>query len=130
LSSNNVRFSDPIPLQLFQPQLSAATFHPSCIFLQSEARFETLKKPAAGGFPEFIHQILTDDAFTLIDVLPAPASGWRLRVWKKNAIAPDVLTKSGGFYVTTGFQAEIPLTDVVFKRPDGATGNNSLIYIQ
>jgi RHS repeat-associated protein len=113
-----------IRLELSQPQLSSDTFHPSCLFLQSEALFETLKKPAAGGFPEFIHQILTDDAFTLIDILPAPDSGWRLRVWKRNAAT---LTKIGGFYDTTGFITKTPLNDVVFKR---SSGDNTLIYIQ
>jgi RHS repeat-associated protein len=117
----------PILLELSQPQLSAASFHPSCLFLQSEALIETLKKPAAGGFPEFIHQILTDDAFTLIDLLPAPDSGFRVRVWKRNAAA---LTKSGGYYVTTNFDTKIPLNDVTFKRPPGSTSDNTLIYSQ
>ncbi len=126
--------SDPlqqnqIRLELSQTQLSAATFHPSCLFLQSEARFETLKKPAAGGFPEYIHQIVTDDAFTLIDVLPD--SGWRLRVWRRPQQLP---TKSlDGFYNTANFvdpKKATPLTDVIFKRPDGSSGNNTLIYIQ
>ena len=116
-----------IRLEISQPQISNATFHPSCLFLQSEAIFETLKKPATDGFPEYIHQILTDDAFTLIDLLPAPESGWRLRVWKRNAAA---LTKSGDYYVTTGFVSQVPLKDVTFKRPTGTTGNNTLVYVQ
>ena len=117
-----------ISLELSQPQLSAASFHPSCLYLQSEALFETLKKPAADGFPEFIHQILTDDAFTLVDVLPAPDSGWRLRVWKRDAAALNRTT--GGFYVTTDFVGKTPLTDVIFKRPTGSTGNDTLLYTQ
>ncbi len=116
-----------ISLELSQPQISATTFHPSALFLQSEALFETLKKPAVDGLPEYIHQILTDDAFALIDVLPSPESGWRVRVWKRNA-AP--LTKSGGYYVTTNFVTKTPLTDVTFKRPDGSTANDVLLYIQ
>ena len=124
--------SDPlqqmqISLSLTQTQLSAATFHPSCLFTQSEALYETYKKPAAGGQLEYIHQILTDDAFTLIDVLPAPDSGWRMRVWKRNVAT---LTKSGGLYVTTEFETKIPLNDVTFKRPTGITGSNTLIYTQ
>ena len=116
-----------ISLELFQPQISAATFHPSVLFHQSEATFTTLKKPAAGGFPEYIHQILADDAFTLIEILPTPESGWRLRNWKRNA-AP--LTLSGGFYITTGFNTVPPLTDVTFRRPTGSTANDTLLYIQ
>jgi hypothetical protein len=125
--SSDTLQQSPILLELSQPQLSAASFHPSCLFLQSEALIETLKKPAAGGFPEFIHQILTDDAFTLIDMLPAPDSGFRVRVWKRNAAA---LTKSGGYYVTTNFVTKIPLNDVTFKRPAGSTSDNTLIYSQ
>ena len=115
-----------IHLELTQPQISAATFHPSCLYLQAEAIFETLKKPDAGG--EYIHQILTDDCFTLITLLPAnEGSGWRLRVWKRNAAT---LTSSGGYYVTTGFEAIPPLNDVTFKRPAGSASNNTLLYTQ
>jgi RHS repeat-associated protein len=119
-------------LELSQPQIGAATFHPSCLYVHSEAAAnEFIKKPAAGGFPEFIHQVVTSDRFTLIDLLPAPESGWRLRVWKKDAIAPALLTKSGAFYITTGFEAlppsKPPLKDVIFKRPVGTTGNNTLL---
>ncbi|MBJ7424441.1 MAG: hypothetical protein JHD23_08110 [Akkermansiaceae bacterium] len=119
-------------LELSQPQIGAATFHPSCLYVHSEAAAnEFIKKPAAGGFPEFIHQVVTSDRFTLIDLLPAPESGWRLRVWKKDAIAPALLTKSGAFYITTGFEAlppsQPPLKDVIFKRPTGNTGNNTLL---
>ena len=116
-----------IHLDLFQSKISAALFHPSCLFMQSEAVLTSLKKPAAGGFPEYIHQVLTDDTFTLIEILTAPESGWRLRSWKRTA-AP--LTLSGGFYVTTGFAAVTPLTAVTFRRPTGSTANNTLIYIQ
>jgi RHS repeat-associated protein len=116
-----------VSLRISQTQLSAATFHPSCLFLQSESIYETYKKPAADGQLEYIHQILTDDAFTLIDVLPAPDSGWRMRVWKRNVAT---LTKSGGFYVTTEFETKIPLNDVTFKCPTGITSSNTLIYTQ
>lgn len=116
-----------VVLELSQPQFGAATFHPSCLYVHSEASNELLKKPAASGFPEFIHQVLTNDRFTLIDLLPAPESGWRLRVWKRDAIAPALLTKSGGFYITTGFESLPPLKDVIFKRPTGTTGNNTLL---
>lgn len=125
--SSNPLQQRQIHLELSQTQISAATFHPSVLFLQSEATFTTLKKPAAGGFPEYIHQILTDDAFTHIEILPAPASGWRLRVWKRNAAA---LTLSGGFYSITGFNAVTPLTDVTFSRPTGSSSNDTLIYVQ
>ena len=116
-----------IDIELSQTQLSVATFHPSCLFTDQEALYETYKKPAVGGQLEYIHQILTDDAFTLIDVLPAPDSGWRMRVWKRNVAT---LTKSGGLYVTTEFETKIPLNDVTFKRPTGITGSNTLIYTQ
>jgi RHS repeat-associated protein len=125
--------SDPLQqkqviLRLSQPRVSSATLHPSCLFLQSEAIYETLRKTAANG-TEYIHQILTDDAFTLIEQLTPPETGWRLRVWKRDA---SVLSKSGGYYVTAGFtsQSVYPLTDVTFKDP--ATGNpeDKLLYIQ
>ena len=125
--SDNPQQQMQINLELSQPQLSAATFHPSCLFVQSEALFEILKKPAAGDFSEFIHQILTDDVFTLVDVLPAPDRGWRLRVWKRDAAS---LNKSGGFYVTTEFLTKTPLNDVIFKRPNGSSGDDVLIYSQ
>jgi YD repeat-containing protein len=115
-----------IHLELSQSQISAATFHPSCLFLQSEANFEKLTKPPADGFGEYIHQILTDDCFTLVDLLPDPDSGWRLRVWKRDAAA---LTSVDGLYVTTGFVAETPLNDVIFKR-SSTGGDNTLLYIQ
>jgi RHS repeat-associated protein len=128
------RYFSPSPMQqrqvhleLFQSKISAALFHPSCLFMQSEAVLTSLKKPAAGGFPEYIHQVLTDDTFTLIETLTTPESGWRLRVWKRDA-AP--LNLSGGFYVTTGFNAVTPLTDVTFRRPTGSNANDTLIYIQ
>lgn len=116
-----------IHLEFYQSKISSALFHPSVLYLQSEALFTTLKKPAAGGFPEYIHQILTDDAFTHIEILPAPASGWRLRVWKRDAAS---LTLSGGFYSIASFNAVTPLTDVTFSRPTGSSSNNTLIYIQ
>jgi RHS repeat-associated protein len=125
-SSNPLQQSE-VKLEISQPQFGASTFHPSCAFIQSEAIFETLKIPAAGGFPEYIHQVLTDDQFTLIDLLPSPDSGWRIRVWKRN-IAP--LTKSGGYYVTTGFENATtpPLTEVIFKRPLGSTNDTTLLW--
>ena len=126
------RYFSPSPMQqrkiyleLFQSKISASLFHPSCLFMQSEAVLTSLKKPAAGGFPEYIHQVLTDDTFTLIETLTTPESGWRLRVWKRNA-AP--LNLSGGFYVTSGFDAATPLTDVTFRRPTGSTANDTLIF--
>ena len=125
--SSNPLQQRQIHLELSQTQISAATFHPSVLFLQSEATFTTLKKPAEGGFPEYIHQILTDDAFTHIEILPAPASGWRLRVWKRDAAA---LTLSGGYYSITGFNSVTPLTDVTFSRPTGSSSNDTLIYVQ
>jgi RHS repeat-associated protein len=116
-----------IHLELSQPQLSSATFHPSCLYLESEALFEIYEKPASNGFPKYIHQILTSDAFTLIEALPTPGSGWRLRVWKRDA-AP--LVKSEGYYVTSEFSAKTPLSDMVFKRPPDSNDNNSLLYIK
>ena len=111
-------------LEISQPQIGAALFHPSCLFLNTEATNEFYKKPAAGGFPEFIHQLLTTDRFTLIDLLPAPDRGWRLRVWRRDA-AP--LVKSAGFYVTTSFEAVTPLKDFIFKRPANGSDDNTLL---
>ena len=116
-----------ISLGISQTQISAAIFYPSCLFVESEALFSIIKKPGLDESLGYIHQMLTDDAFTLIDVLPAPASGWRLRVWKRDAAA---LTMAGGLYVTTEFETKIPIKDAIFKRPTGSTGNNTLIYIQ
>jgi hypothetical protein len=116
-----------VVLELSQPQIGAAIFHPSCLFVHSEGTNEMFTKPAAGGFPAFIHQVMTRDRFTLIDLLPAPESGWRLRVWKRDATAPALPTKSGGFYITTGFEVLPPLKDVIFKRPTGHTGDNTLL---
>jgi hypothetical protein len=61
-------------LEISEPQIGAALFHPSCLFLNTEATNELFKKPAKDGFPEFIHQLLTSDRFTVIDLLPAPES--------------------------------------------------------
>ena len=124
-----------VTIEISQPQIDASTFHPSCLFLQSEAAFETLKKPAANGFHEYIHQVVTDDRFTLIDMLPAPDIGWRIRIWKSNVAA---LHKIGYYgvnglevsYDTSGFIALTPLTDVVFKRPTGSSDSNTLIFIR
>ena len=116
-----------ITLQLSQPQISAQTFHPSCLFLESSALFELLAKPDVGG--EFIHQILTDDTFTLIELLaptaPAVGSGFRVRIWRRDVAN---LERSGAYYATAGFEAVTPLSDVTFKR--GATDDNTLLYIQ
>jgi RHS repeat-associated protein len=116
-----------VAIEFTQSQIGASTFHPSCLSVYVEAAYELIKKPEAGDSREYIHQILTSDRFTLIDVLPAPESGWRLRIWKRDA-AP--LNKSGAFYVTSGFEALPPLKDVVFKRPAGSSDYNTLIYIQ
>jgi RHS repeat-associated protein len=125
-----------IPLKIAQAQISAATFHPSCLFLQSEAIIEVLRKSDAGG--DYIHQILTDDAFTLVELAaatttPPAGSGWRIRVWKRNA--GSLSTKDGeGFYVTGGtggFESSTALADVTFRHEAGSEGdNNKLIYTQ
>ena len=99
--------------------------------MESEAYFETHKKPAADGFPKYIYQILTDDCFTLIDLLPTSEGiGWHLRVWKRSAVS---LVRSGdeeGTFITTPFYANdcpTPLNDVTFKR---GADVNTLICIQ
>ncbi len=123
------------PLKISQSQISDATFHPSCLFLDSEANIEAvLKKSDAGG--EYIHQILTDDAFTLIEPVaatstPAAGSGWRVRVWKRNA--GTLTEKDGdGFYITTSFEAatNTPLKDVTFRHIAGTEiDSNTLTLI-
>jgi RHS repeat-associated protein len=119
-----------IPLKISQTRISAATFHPSCLFLQSEAVMTVLRKSDAGG--EFIHQILTDDAFTLVNLLPPnDGSGFRVRVWKSNA-ASLADRDNEGFYITAGtgkFESVTALTDVTFKR-ETANDDNTLVYIQ
>ncbi|TAG09277.1 MAG: RHS repeat protein, partial [Verrucomicrobia bacterium] len=126
--------SDPlqrsqVKVLIQQTQFSAALFHPSCVFFDSMmSDFEKIDKPASGGFPAFVHQIVTDDCFTLIDTLPASeGSGWRARVWKKNLAA---LNKVGTFYDATPFFAHPPLTDITFKRPSATAGDNTLLYLE
>jgi RHS repeat-associated protein len=111
-------------LELAQTQLSAATFHPSCLFLQSESYVLVGSQPALNGAPEYINQILTDDAYTFIDLLPAPQSGWRLRVWKRD---PAIAGLNIGLYTA---KPQPPLNEVTFRRPTGITGDNTLIYTQ
>jgi RHS repeat-associated protein len=111
-------------LELAQTQLSAATFHPSCLFLQSESFVLVGKQPALNGAPEYINQILTDDAYTFIDLLPAPQSGWRLRVWKRD---PAIAGLNIGLYSA---KPQPPLNEVTFRRPTGITSDNTLIYTQ
>lgn len=125
--SNDPLQEHQVNVEFSQSQIGAATFHPSALAIHSDAEFEKLMKPSAGGFPEFIHQILTIDCFTLIDLLPYPDSGWRLRTWRRDAAA---LTKSGSYYVTSSFATKTPLKDVIVRRPAGSSGNNDLIYIQ
>ena len=116
-----------IRLELSQTKISATTFHPSCLFIESEANFRTLRK-TDDVFGEYINQILTDDCFTLIENLTdTPGQGFRIRVWKRNGATP---TSFGGTYATDNFLAITPLNDVTFKRPDGSPGNDTLIYIQ
>ncbi|MEN9992389.1 MAG: hypothetical protein RLZZ224_2091, partial [Verrucomicrobiota bacterium] len=50
--SSNPMQQRQIHLELYQTQISAALFHPSVLFLQSEALINIRKKPAANGFPE------------------------------------------------------------------------------
>ena len=81
-----------VPLRINQTQISSATFHPSCLTLDSEAIFERLPKSDSGG--DYLHQIVTDDAITQLDLLsggmPAGYSqgtncgpGWQIRVWRR-----------------------------------------------
>ena len=125
-----------VPLRINQTQISSATFHPSCLTLDSEAVFERLPGSDSGG--DYLHQIVTDDAITQIDLLPGgtPAGfteatncgpGWQIRVWRRAFPLGD---KNGnGYYVTTSLGT--PLTNAVICRPQGAltTDNNKLLFI-
>ena len=59
---------DPRKIFIQKALIDASCFHPSCIELDDGGTVEVLKKPAAGGFPEYIHQILSDDILTQIDL--------------------------------------------------------------
>ena len=118
-----------IPLRISQTRFSADTFNPACLYLQSEAVFTTLKRTDPTG-GEYLHQILTDDAFTFIEklapVAPAAGSGFRVRVWKRHA-SPLIMELSG-YYKTSDFDMLTPLTDATFKR--GAADDSTLLYVQ
>jgi len=114
-----------IRMEISQVQISAATFHPSCLFIQSEANFQKVTKPAAGGYPEYIYQVITDDVFTVIELLDPnhPGNGFRVRVWKRNAAALNQLNDNSGYYDVGPFNnypTVTPLTDVTFA-PDTST---------
>lgn len=120
-----------IPMRISLPMISWEAFDPSSLYMEADAILQVLRKTDSGG-PEYIHQVLTDDAFTLVERLspaaPAAGSGFRIRVWKRDAVT-SMTTTSGGYYVTTGFDAVTPLTEVIFKRAT-ASNNNNLVYIQ
>jgi len=130
-----------LQLKISQTQISAATFHPSCLYLQSEANYIVVKAKDVNGF-EYITEILTDDSFTLIEPLDYahPANGFRVRVWKRDAAPLNLMHDSsyfGGTILTPYYDAQpfgspsvTPLTDVTFQRPTGATDSDTLIYIQ
>ncbi|MEI7910008.1 MAG: RHS repeat-associated core domain-containing protein [Verrucomicrobiota bacterium] len=127
-----------IPLRINQTQISAATFHPSCLTLNSEALFETLHKWDING--DYIYQIVTDDAFTQVDILAdgatpvgfgamAVGAGWQIRVWKK---PPPPFSKSSGpnsYYTAPDNAVDIPLTNAVICRPQGVLTSNTLLFI-
>ena len=117
---------DPRKIFIQKALIDASCFHPSCIELDDGGTVEVLKKPATGGFPEYIHQILSDDIFTQIDLLVAPESGFRIRTWQRTWAT---LNKVSGFYDSTGIATFTPISDITFKRPTGSTGNNTLLYI-
>jgi RHS repeat-associated protein len=118
---------DPRKIFIQKALIDASCFHPSCIELDDGGEVEVLKKPATGGFPEYIHQILSDDIFTQIDLLVAPESGFRIRTWQRTWAT---LNKVSGFYDSTGIATFTPISDITFKRPTGSTGNNTLLYIK
>ena len=125
-----------VPLRINQTRISSETFHPSCLTLDSEAFFERLPKSDADG--DYLHQIVTDDAITQIDLLsgglpagyltgPNCGPGWQIRVWRRPVSLGD---KDGnGYYVTTSLGT--PLTNAVICRPQGAltTDNNTLLFL-
>jgi hypothetical protein len=125
-----------IPLRISQTRISLATFHPSCLILDSEALFERIPQSDAGG--AFLHQIVTDDAITQIDLLSGgrPAGypegtncgpGWQIRVWKRPTSLGD--KDEDDYYVTTSLGT--PLTNAVICRPQGKTtnDNDTLLFI-
>lgn len=132
-----------IPMRINQPLISAATFHPSCLMLDSEAIFERIPKNDGGS--DYIYQVVTDDAFTQVDILAAGATplgfpvpdgtpavtvgaGWQIRVWKK----PAGFQKPTGssYYDANAVSLGTPLTNAVICRPNTANpGDNTLLFI-
>ena len=105
---------EQVKLTLSQPKISEETFHPSCLSLEPGNSMDVLYDNVFPG-PDYIHQILTDDAFTLIEI-PDGGIGWRVRVWKRQTTEKPEL--EGGFFVTTSFTSRTPLNDVLVIPPD------------
>ena len=121
-----------IQIKISQTQISSATFHPACLYIESEANYIVLSQTDING-TQYIYQILTDDAFTVIELLDPshPGTGFHIRVWKRNAATLQQIPSSI-YYDPAPFEnSATPLTDVTFYLPAGAqTFNNTLLYTQ
>jgi RHS repeat-associated protein len=124
--STDPQQQEHVRLWLSQSKISADTFHPSCLSVESDGSFDVLVKPPGAG-PAYIHQILTNDAFTLIEIPEGAPSGWRVRVWNRKTVAKPKMVN--GFYETTEFIARLPLNDIVVL-PASFLGFNRLTYWQ
>lgn len=102
-------------LQLDVPEIDAAVYDPATLTLMTTAEFERIK---ADGH---IKQIKSDNAFTHIEKLEAPAIGFHVRVWNLENIN---LVKSGTLYTVPTSVA--PITETIFRKPPSATADNEL----
>jgi len=69
----------------------------------------------------FINQILTDDALTQVDKL---TDGFKIRVWNRERITLGA--KVDGLYPEPP-ATDVPLTEVIFSKPAGATDDHELV---
>jgi RHS repeat-associated protein len=117
-----------VEVKISQPWITATLYHPACLTLDSEARLE--RRTRTYDSKDYLHQIVTDDAFTQIDILPKEGTrevGWKMRTWRR-----DLLTafgESGGYFTATNLGSATPLTTVTFRRPAGTDSYDTLYVI-
>ena len=117
-----------VEVKISQPWITADIYHPACLALDSEARLERRTKTHASK--EYLHQILTDDAFTQIDILPQESGrevGWKMRTWRRDLLFG--FGESGGYFTANNLDATTPLATVTLRRPAGTDSYDTLFVI-